>query len=55
MSCRVARKGEAPWTQIAKDCGISEGCLLRWMKSTDATSCARRGSGSGCSSRRMTC
>lgn len=25
----VARKGEAPLRQIAKDCGISEACLHR--------------------------
>lgn len=28
----VARKGEAPLRQIAKDFGISERCLHRWMK-----------------------
>lgn len=28
----VARKGEAPLRQIAKDFGISEGCLHRWLK-----------------------
>jgi transposase len=28
----VARKGEAPLTQIAKDFGISEACLHRWLK-----------------------
>ena len=27
----VARKGEAPLTQIAKDFGISEACLHRWL------------------------
>jgi len=31
----VARKGEAPLTQIAKDFGISEGCLSNWMKKAD--------------------
>jgi transposase len=31
----VARKGEAPLTQIAKDFGISEGCLHRWLKLAD--------------------
>jgi transposase len=31
----VARKGEAPLTQIAKDFGISEGCLHGWMKKAD--------------------
>lgn len=28
----VARKGEAPLKQIAKDFGVSEGCLSNWMK-----------------------
>jgi transposase len=28
----VARKGEAPLSQIAKDFGISESCLHRWLK-----------------------
>jgi transposase len=28
----VARKGEAPIAQIAKDFGISESCLHRWLK-----------------------
>ena len=27
----VARKGEAPIRQIAKDFGISESCLHRWL------------------------
>lgn len=31
----VARKGEAPLRQIAKDFGISEGCLHRWVKVAD--------------------
>lgn len=31
----VARKGEAPLRQIAKDCGISEACLHRWLKIAD--------------------
>ena len=31
----VARKGEAPLIQIAKDFGISEGCLHGWMKKAD--------------------
>ena len=61
----VARKGEAPLNQIAKDFGISEGCLHNWMKKADVEdgnrpgvtaarrpSCVRRRSGSGCSSRR---
>jgi transposase len=28
----VARKGEAPLSQVAKDFGISESCLHRWLK-----------------------
>jgi transposase len=28
----VARKGQAPLSQIAKDFGISESCLHRWLK-----------------------
>lgn len=31
----VARKGEAPLRQIAKDFGISEACLHRWLKTAD--------------------
>jgi transposase len=31
----VARKGEAPLRQIAKDFGISEDCLHRWLKIAD--------------------
>ena len=31
----VARKGGAPLNQIAKDFGISEGCLHNWMKKAD--------------------
>ena len=31
----VARKGEAPLRQIAKDFGISEACLHRWFKIAD--------------------
>jgi transposase len=31
----VARKGEAPLAQIAKDFGISESCLHRWLKLAD--------------------
>ena len=31
----VARKGQAPLKQIAKDFGISEGCLRNWMKKAD--------------------
>ncbi len=31
----VARQGQAPLKQIAKDFGISEGCLHGWMKRAD--------------------
>ena len=31
----VARKGEAPIAEIAKDFGISESCLTNWMKAAD--------------------
>ena len=31
----VARKREAPLKQIAKDFGISEGCLSNWLKKAD--------------------
>ena len=31
----VARKGQAPLNQIARDFGISEGCLHGWMKKAD--------------------
>lgn len=31
----VARKGQAPIAQIARDFGISESCLHRWLKLAD--------------------
>jgi transposase len=31
----VARKHEAPLTQIAKDFGISDTCLANWLKKAD--------------------
>lgn len=31
----VARKGEAPVSQIAKDFGVSESCLHRWLNLAD--------------------
>ena len=31
----VARKNEAPIARVAKDFGISEGCLHRWLKIAD--------------------
>ncbi len=39
----VARKGEAALTQIAKDFGISEGCLHGWLKKADVEDGARPG------------
>jgi len=39
----VARKGEAPLEQIAKDFGISEGCLSNWMKKADVEDGTRPG------------
>ena len=39
----VARKGEAPLNQIAKDFGISEGCLHNWLKKADIEDGARPG------------
>lgn len=39
----VARKGEAPLTQIAKDFGISEACLFRWLKLADIEDGVRPG------------
>lgn len=39
----VARKGQAPLKQIAKDFGISEGCLHNWMKQAEVQDGRRRG------------
>ena len=39
----VARKGDAPLSQIAKDFGISESCLHRWLKVADADDGVRPG------------
>ena len=39
----VARTGEAPLSQIAKDFGISESCLHRWMKIADVEDGVRPG------------
>jgi transposase len=39
----VARKAEAPLTQIAKDFGISEGCLSNWLKKADVEDGKRPG------------
>ena len=61
----VARKGESTLVQIAKDFGISEACLHRWLKQADVEtvsvlvsplskplSYAMRRSASVCSSKR---
>ena len=39
----VARKGEAPISQIAKDFGISESCLHRWLTLADIADGVRPG------------
>src|SRR5689334_9726383 len=39
----VARKGEAPLSQVAKDLGISESCLHRWLKLADIDDGVRPG------------
>ncbi|MEU6192010.1 IS3 family transposase [Nocardia sp. NPDC047038] len=43
----VARKGEAPLTQIAKDFGISQSCLKNWLKRADIEDGARPGASPG--------
>ena len=61
----VARKGEAPIAQIAKDFGITESCLRNWLTAADVEDGAgpasprprrraagARNAGSGCWSRR---
>ena len=39
----VARKGGAPMSQIARDFGISESCLHRWLKLADVDDGVRPG------------
>ena len=39
----LARRGEQPVAQIAKDLGISESCLRRWMAIDDVDSGRREG------------
>ena len=39
----VARKGEAPLSQIAKDFGVSESCLHRWLNLADIEDGTRAG------------
>ena len=31
----VARRGDAPITQIAKDFGIADSCLRNWLRAAD--------------------
>lgn len=39
----VARKGEAPIAQVAKDFGISESCLRNWLHAADVEDGVRPG------------
>ena len=39
----VARQGQAPLTQIAKDFGISETCLSNWLKKAAVEDGSRAG------------
>ena len=39
----VARKGESPISQVAKDFGVSESCLHRWMNQADIEDGVRPG------------
>ncbi len=39
----VARRKEAPMSQIAKDFGISESCLHRWVKRAEIEDGGREG------------
>jgi transposase-like protein len=39
----VARRGQAPLPQVAKDFGISESCLHRWLKLADIEDGTRPG------------
>ena len=39
----VARKGQAPLNQIARDFGISEACLHNWLKKADIEDGTRAG------------
>ena len=39
----VARRREAPMSQVAKDFGISESCLARWVKRTEIEDGQREG------------
>ena len=39
----VARRGEAPLSQVARDFGISESCLRNWLRAADVEDGARPG------------
>ena len=39
----VARRGDAPLSQVAKDFGISESCLRNWLRAADVEDGARPG------------
>src|SRR5258705_2571290 len=39
----VARKGQAPLSQISKDFGVSESCLHRWLNLADVEDGVRPG------------
>lgn len=39
----VARRGDAPIAQVAKDFGISESCLRNWLHQTDVEDGKRPG------------
>ena len=39
----VARRGEAPISQIARDFGISEGCVHRWLRRAEIEDGVRPG------------
>jgi transposase len=39
----VARQGEPPLSRVAKDFGISESCLHRWLKLADIDDGVRPG------------
>jgi len=39
----VARRGEAPISQVAKDFGISDSCLRNWLQAADVEDGSRPG------------
>ncbi|TQJ07210.1 transposase-like protein [Lapillicoccus jejuensis] len=39
----VARRGDAPIAEVAKDFGISESCLRNWLKTADVEDGVRPG------------